>query len=639
MSYFFVSFDPLAFDHFVKIFSPIGLALEIKDKTQLESVLGQDLGDGVVFIDLEKESSEIEDWAMFIRVKAPQLKLIYIVSRMNAQELKAHQISPVGGDAYIPVVFEAELLANILEGFPKTDMNHSGNRLEEATLSSKEGLDFEGLENLKENPLSEEIDQIFRQVLKSTDKKPMLQSTETFTASSIILDELGEVMSDKDQELSLDDLGDLELSDENTVQETDASDDGLELSYEEGESLDLSDGDEVVIDSDDSGMDLSLDANEDISLSFDDAEPEVSSEAEELSLDDDGGHELSLDGDDLSLDAELPELSDDSLSLDEEGLSLDLSADDSLDLGGGTDFSDDAKEKLKEIDALMDMDASQVIAAESYDLSLDDNLSSLDEPLVSDDLNLDNLNFSSEEEEEPVVAAPVREEKSKRKKKEEKEEGDFGQDFKEISGAYSGEMERMQATISNLRADREELLAKLQKFEDEKTLQSRSTLSLRAELDEKKIELSIIRKKLNDEINDLKDRLKFFDEKKLILEEKNKALTMELDRASQKNKIDLKKVQLRERELEQRLELLKSDAETQIRNRDLKILELKRRVDAMEFDMESITQQEKRSVESRFELEDKLDKAIKTLRSAINVLENESDRGNALDALKKNLDV
>ena len=197
----------------------------------------------------------------------------------------------------------------------------------------------------------------------------------------------------------------------------------------------------------------------------------------------------------------------------------------------------------------------------------------------------------------------------------------------------------MQATISNLRADREELLAKIQKFEEDKVLQSRQTLSLRAELDEKKIELTIIRKKLNEEINELKDRVKLVDEKRLILEEKNRILAQELDKAGQKNKIDVKKVQMRERELEQKLELLKSDAETQIRNRDLKILELKRKIDAMEFDMESISQQEKRSVESRYELEDKLGKAIKTLRSAITVLEDESDRGSALDALKKNIDM
>ena len=176
-------------------------------------------------------------------------------------------------------------------------------------------------------------------------------------------------------------------------------------------------------------------------------------------------------------------------------------------------------------------------------------------------------------------------------------------------------------------------------MEEDKVLHNRQTLTIRSELDERKIELSIVRKKLNEEISELKDRLKLHDERRLILEEKNRILSQELDKAGHRNKIDLKKVQMRERELEQKLELLKSDAETQIRHRDLKILELKRKIDAMEFDMESIQVQEKKSVESRYELEDKLDKAIKTLRNAITVLEDESDRESAVQALKKNIDV
>ena len=168
---------------------------------------------------------------------------------------------------------------------------------------------------------------------------------------------------------------------------------------------------------------------------------------------------------------------------------------------------------------------------------------------------------------------------------------------------------------------------------------NRFVLSMRAELDEKKIELSIIRKKLNEEISNLKDQNKIHEERKYILEEKNKYLVQELETAGQKNKIDIKRVQMREKELEQKLELLKTDAEIQIKNRDIKIIELKRKIDSMEFDMESISQQEKRSVETKFELEDKLDKAIKTLRTAITMLEDDTGKNNAIDVLKKNIDV
>ena len=538
----------------------------------------------------------------------------------------------------------------------------------------KNFLDFSVLDAMKNHPVSGQIDQLFRSVIK---EQKVSQPEESFTE---------EPAEHNDQELSLDDAGEFDLNlggDENPPQDF-PQDDGFELSLDSDESLDLAEdtGEELSNQEDNYGdLSLSEDGVDELSLSsFDEGEEEVSEGIEnlgELSFPDTPDEDLSLSGDDAG-DLSLSLGGDDSLELNSDGLDLvgdedlslsDDSASEELSLGDGeelslgaeeessgdlslnftsedaltlsdeeADLSDDAKEKLKEIDAIMDLDASQINIHANLG-QMDENL---DEPLVSPDLNLESLNFSTEDTEEEIV--PVKEEKPKKKKKEtveakESRDREYGEDLKEISGAYSGEMERMQATISNLRADREELLQKIQKMEDDKLMQSRQTLSIRAELDERKIELTIIRKKLNEEINELKDRLKLFDEKKLILEEKNRILHQELDKAAQKNKIDVKKVQMRERELEGKLELLKADAETQIRNRDLKILELKRKIDAMEFDMESISQQEKRSVESRYELEDKLDKAIKTLRGAITVLEDESDRSNALSALKKNIDM
>lgn len=515
--------------------------------------------------------------------------------------------------------------------------------------------DFSTLDALKNHPVSAQIDQLFKSVIKEEKPKKAVEGMATAAKVGTTSDPA---------ELSLDDMGELDinLGGDDTPQES-PLDEGMDLNFSEEESLEIGDGEyteeasedgegygDLSLGEEDEGLSLGEEeASEDHienlgELSFDDPiedAPALPEEDDGLSL---GGLDLSgdLGGDDaglsLSDDAPSEELS---LGGDDEGLSLSFGGEEEggLSLSDDDDLSSDAKEKLKEIDAIMDLDASQInISSSSLKASED-----IEESLVSDDLNLDSINFGAEEveEEEPVKEVPKK--KAKKEAPEERvvarESRDIGADLKEISGAYSGEMERMQATISNLRADREELLAKISKLEEEKVMQGRGTLSMRAELDERKIELTIIRKKLNEEINELKDRIKLFDEKRLILEEKNRILMAELDKAAQKNKIDVKKVQLRERELEQRLELLKSDAETQIRNRDLKILELKRKIDAMEFDMESISMQEKRSVESRFELEDKLEKAIKTLRGAISVLEDESDRTNALDALKKNIDM
>lgn len=489
--------------------------------------------------------------------------------------------------------------------------------------------------------------------------------------------------SDKDDELSLDDnLEDLELGDlSESLDSEPPSEDGLDMDLSLSEDFE---DDALSLDDDSHDGDFSLgelDLGEAPDLS-------LNTESDAYSLDSAPGvSELSLNADldmsDLSLESEpaipappkeeqeesgqfsLSQASD--LVLDDSAIRLDEGPGEvpaletlSAEAPSGVDFSledeselsEEVKEKLKEIDAIMDGSSKIDIKAPQNDFVLKEDDAQetsgpaemdLEQSLVSDDINVDELDFTIDDSSAPktmskeVGAEEARPapEKAKRKKKETKDEVS---DIREISGAYTGELERMQATISNLRTDREELLAKIQHFEDEQILQRRQTLSLRAELDEKKIELSIIRRKLNDEVAELKNSLSIYDEKRLILEEKNRVLQHELETAGQRTKLDIKKVQLRERELEQKLELLKADAETQIRNRDLKILELKRKIDAMEFDMESITTQEKKSVESRFELEDKLDKAIKTLRSAITVLEEEG-RSSGLEALKKNIDV
>jgi hypothetical protein len=524
----------------------------------------------------------------------------------------------------------------------------------------KDSPNISQIDDLKENPISSELDDTFKSVIQDD---PIMQ-----TASAAVSDpnEISLV-----RELDLD----VDLGNEDAGLNSATKDDGFELSLNEDENLDLAEGDYSVDENADSDYgDLPLDednlelSEEDLleeeapteglenigELSFDDVELPDANMIPDMSL-----SEEAAPDEELKLDAE------DGLTLSEELNLSNSSSVKSMDL----EFSDDAMKKLEEIDAIMVEDASRVNIppinlknelleqddALNIDLSGDDklNLSSesgslelnlseeesvVNAPLVKEDMNLDGLNFSSEEEES------VPEEKPKKKKKEVTEErehrgANLSEDLRQISGAYSGEMERLQATMSNLRTDREELLTKIQKLEDDKVMQNRQSLTMRAELDEKKIELTIIRKKLNEEISDLKDKLKLHDEKRLIIEEKNRILMQELDKSAQRNKIDVKKIQMREKELEQKLELLKADAETQIRNRDLKILELKRRLDSMEFDMESLSQQEKKSVESRFELEDKLEKAIKTLRTAINVLEDENERSGALSALKKNLDV
>lgn len=674
MNYYLITANQDLFKDFQNRMSALRNAVLIENENQLAKELEKVPGNTFFFIHFLGLNEEMDEWVLQIKEKAPHAKVLYITEDNNAHHLKAHQLTPVGGDAYIHSKIPEKDFLDMLESLKAPEIVNVHNRLENQARS--EFSDFDALIEMRNHPKSIEIDELFKSVIKTASKKPNWQSFDALSPTPS--EEEGESVAIKEQELSLEgEELEINLDDESTPSNEALVDEGMELSLDASQSFELGEvemretheedadqfGDLSLDDDSEEELSLSDDSDEELSLGddFEDAAEEESLSLDEGTIENLG--ELSFEGDE-SLSLSLDENEGDSLDFsastddgDENSLSLDLSDDaDGLSVSDQSlsfetdrglelspeemDLSDDAKEKLKEIDAILDYDASQVQIRS--DLVKQENL---DEPLVSDDLDLESLSFDAEDvtdagtaEIEPEV--PVKEEKVKKKKREAPEKNrDLGSDLHEISTAYSGEMERMQATISNLRADREELLAKIQSFEEDKMLQGRQFLSLRAELDERKIELTIIRRKLNEEINELKDKVKLFDEKRLILEEKNRILAQELDKAGQKNKIDVKKVQMRERELEQKLELLKSDAETQIRNRDLKILELKRKIDAMEFDMESISLQEKRSVESRFELEDKLDKAIKTLRSAITVLEDESDHTSALDALKKNIDM
>jgi hypothetical protein len=671
MTYYLISFDQSKFREFPESFPLLNEGSWIQSDSDLQIVLDSADANTCFIIDFPKVSKELDRWIAIIRDLSPASRIILVTADQKTSDLKAHQMSPLGGDAYVSKNVTAETLERILHGFQNEICNVNGNKLEKTgALKFAKEFELNSLAELKSDETSMKLDKLFSEANSHSSQKPRLQSISHFSSDKD--EESGADMNNDDQELSLDDLGELEISETPEIPSDVSSDEiGLDMELDDGPDLQLgADFQEPAqVGQTDNVADLDLGEAFSISAAEEDEKSGISLEGAGLNALDFGP----LDGD-LSPDAK-EKLAEIDAIMDEDskislGIASDLSlSDDGLDLdlmsGTGKPDSDLAKADADSLD-LGGIDDSLVetdFAAESFEIadiapaSSDDHIDSdLDQPLVSDDIDLANLDFGMEapaEEEKPLFAGAIKEEKTstkikkaKKEAREEKEESrnvqlerPMGQELREISGAYSAELERMQATLSNLRADREELLSKIQTMEEDKLLHNRQTLSMRAELDEKKIELSIVRKKLNEDISELKDRLRLEEERRLILEEKNRILREEVDKATQKNRIDVKKVQMHERELEQRLELLKADAETQIRNRDLKILELKRKIDAMEFDMESIQTQEKRTVESRFELEDKLEKAIKTLRGAISVLEDETDKGTSLEALKKNIDM
>lgn len=184
---------------------------------------------------------------------------------------------------------------------------------------------------------------------------------------------------------------------------------------------------------------------------------------------------------------------------------------------------------------------------------------------------------------------------------------------------------RFQATIRALREEREELLAKIKTFKNESRELEEDNLTLKANLDEAKIEITILRKRHMVELEDLKYRLTMSEEKKALAEERARQADIRKEKLEQKVRIDFNQVKQREKELESKLELLSMDVDSQVQSRDQKILELRRKIDALEFNMENASIKEQKSHEDKRKLEDRLNKIMKTLRHSIKNLEEDSD--------------
>jgi len=184
---------------------------------------------------------------------------------------------------------------------------------------------------------------------------------------------------------------------------------------------------------------------------------------------------------------------------------------------------------------------------------------------------------------------------------------------------------RFQSTIRQLREEREELLGQIKFNKGQLREAEQDNLSLKAAYDEVKIELAILRKKQNLELEDLKYRLSINEEKRLLIEEKYRQSEKQKEKLEQKVRIDYNQVKMREKELESKLELMSMDIDSQLKSRDSKILELRRKIDSLEFNMENAAIKEQKSQDDKRKVEEKLNKIMKTLRNSIESLEESID--------------
>ncbi len=425
------------------------------------------------------------------------------------------------------------------------------------------------------------------------------------------------------EELELDSEGGEELPDtpvEASFEEVDSSD--LDLSLDDDLSLDEGDSSAMIAEEISSDSDLDLD--------LDDETPPHAPTETKIKMDGDIELNLGAETEDLDLDLgeEPPPQVPNSVSDDLETELLDESSDDSFHL---TEEIQGAALKNQNTRTTLPQKMADDAVEEKVSASeLMDSLGA-NEPSLSSIKNEDSVEFFKGDE------SPVEKARKSAQDIETQMLHETVGAMDRIPVAAGGEdLVRLQTTLRHLRTEREQLLKDLNTLKTEKKLLEQDNLGLKAEIDELKIELSIVKKRNGDDVSELRYQLRVSEEKKSLLEEKVKAFQKEFERVNQKVRVDINQVKQREKELEGKLELMTMDSASQIQSRDNKILELKRKIDALEFNMENISIQEQKAKDDKQKTEERLMKIVKTLRGSIKWLEDDVDLNqDFLEEIKK----
>jgi len=179
--------------------------------------------------------------------------------------------------------------------------------------------------------------------------------------------------------------------------------------------------------------------------------------------------------------------------------------------------------------------------------------------------------------------------------------------------------------LRQVKLERDSLLSEIDELKLKCKLIDRDLLTYKSRNQEYKIEIELIKKRNAEEVYVLKQNLALADDKIQVLKAKIDELFEENERLQQSLRLDVGMIKQKEKELENKLELLTLDAEGQIFVREQKILELRRKIDSLEFNMENVGMKEHRLAREKKAIEDKFNKVINTLRDSLREAEEDSN--------------
>jgi len=182
--------------------------------------------------------------------------------------------------------------------------------------------------------------------------------------------------------------------------------------------------------------------------------------------------------------------------------------------------------------------------------------------------------------------------------------------------------------LSNqLKAAKEQISTSEQRFHEEKARCAELTHIVseqREKLADFETERLVALERHESEMGELRFEIKAKTDKARLLEIRAQEAAEETEHLKERVRSDIRKIRVREKELENRLEIMKKDSEALLSAREKKIIELKRKLDLLEFNMDLLQDQYTREKEATVVLKDRLAKAAQVVRVAGGLLETKT---------------
>ena len=114
-------------------------------------------------------------------------------------------------------------------------------------------------------------------------------------------------------------------------------------------------------------------------------------------------------------------------------------------------------------------------------------------------------------------------------------------------------------------------------------------------------------------------------DKLLLAERRCEIAEKKYEELKERVKKDIQQIRVHEKELEARLEILKRDSETLLAAKDRKLLEFKRKIDSLEYEMESLVEKEKAAQKKVEFWKERMNRVLRALKLGTSLLESEEE--------------